>query len=60
MNPKANPIRVLSVDDHEIMRGGVRFLLLAFDDLELVGEAQRGEDAVRLCQETNPMSCWST
>ena len=36
------------------MRGGVRFLLLAFDDLELVGEAQRGEDAVRLCQETNP------
>ena len=47
-------IRVLSVDDHEIMRGGVRFLLLAFDDLELVGEAQRGEDAVRLCQETAP------
>ena len=36
------------------MRGGVRFLLLAFDDLELVGEAQRGEDAVRLCRETNP------
>jgi len=54
VNPKAEPIRVLSVDDHEIMRGGVRFLLLAFDDLELVGEAQRGEDAVRLCRETNP------
>ena len=49
-----NPIRVLSVDDHEIMRGGVRFLLLAFDDIELVGEAQRGEDAVRLCEETTP------
>jgi NarL family two-component system response regulator LiaR len=54
VNPKANPIRVLSVDDHEIMRGGVRFSLLAFDDLELVGEAQRGEDAVKLCQETAP------
>ena len=54
MSPKADKIRVLSVDDHEIMRGGVRFLLLAFDDLELVGEAQRGEDAVRLCRETNP------
>jgi NarL family two-component system response regulator LiaR len=53
MEPRANPIRVLSVDDHEIMRGGVRFLLLAFDDLELVGEAQQGEDAARLCQETH-------
>jgi NarL family two-component system response regulator LiaR len=54
MDSKSEPIRVISVDDHEIMRGGVRFLLLAFDDLELVGEAQRGEDAVRLCQETDP------
>ncbi len=54
MSSKLDPIRVLSVDDHEIMRGGVRFLLLAFDDIELVGEAQRGEDAVRLCQETTP------
>jgi NarL family two-component system response regulator LiaR len=54
MGSKSDPIRVLSVDDHEIMRGGVRFLLLAFDDLELVGEAQRGEDAVQLCHETGP------
>ena len=54
MDTKSVPIRVLIVDDHEIMRGGVRFLLLAFDDLELVGEAQRGEDAVRLCHETVP------
>ncbi len=54
MSSKSDPIRVLSVDDHEIMRGGVCFLLLAFDDIELVGEAQRGEDAVRLCQETTP------
>ena len=42
------------VDDHEIMRGGVRFVLLAFDDLELIGEAQRGEDAVLLCQQLAP------
>jgi NarL family two-component system response regulator LiaR len=54
MPSKPQPIRVLSVDDHEIMRGGVRFVLLAFDDLELVGEAQRGEDAVRLCRELAP------
>ena len=54
MDSKSDPIRVLTVDDHEIMRGGVRFLLLAFDDLELVGEAQRGEEAVQLCRETAP------
>ncbi len=54
MSSNLDPIRVLSIDDHEIMRGGVRFLLLAFDDIELVGEAQRGEDAVRLCAETSP------
>ena len=48
------PIRVLSVDDHEIMRDGIRFMLLAYEGLELVGEAQRGEDAVELCQQLKP------
>jgi NarL family two-component system response regulator LiaR len=47
-------IRVMTVDDHEIMRGGIRFLLLAFDDLELIAEARSGEEAVRLCAETCP------
>ena len=47
-------IRVMTVDDHEIMRGGIRFLLLAFDDLELVAEAHSGEEAVGLCGKTNP------
>ena len=47
-------IRVMTVDDHEIMRGGIRFVLLAFDDLELVAEARSGEEAVRLCAETCP------
>jgi len=47
-------IRVMTVDDHEIMRGGIRFVLLAFDDLELVAEARRGEEAVRLCAAARP------
>ena len=47
-------IRVMTVDDHEIMRGGIRFLLLAFDDLELVAEAHSGEEAVGLCGTANP------
>jgi NarL family two-component system response regulator LiaR len=47
-------IRVMTVDDHEIMRGGIRFVLLAFDDLELVAEARSGEEAVKLCAEVDP------
>jgi len=49
-----DPIRVMTVDDHEILRGGVRFLLLAFDDIELVGEAHSGEEALRLCDQVQP------
>mgnify|MGYP001822382598 CR=1 FL=1 len=52
MNSEPTPIRVMSVDDHEIMRDGIRYMLLAFDDLELVGEARRGEDAAALCRES--------
>jgi two-component system response regulator DegU len=47
-------IRVLTVDDHELLRRGIRFALLPVDDLMLVGEAQDGEEAVRLCQELRP------
>ena len=46
------PIRVMT--DDEIMRGGIRFLLLAFDDLELVAEAHNGEEAIRVCGEVKP------
>jgi NarL family two-component system response regulator LiaR len=47
-------IRVVTVDDHEITRSGIRFLLMAFDDLELVGEAHDGEEAIKLCQKIQP------
>jgi len=48
------PIRVICVDDHEIMRGGIQYLLLAVDDVELVGEARSGEDAINLCASLRP------
>lgn len=48
------PIRVMTVDDHDILRGGIRFSLLAFDDLELVAEARSGQEALRLCDELQP------
>ena len=37
--PEGTPIRVLVVDDHAVVRGGLRLFLMAFDDLEMVGEA---------------------
>jgi len=51
---ETHTIRVITVDDHEILRSGITFSLSAYKDLELVGEAQSGEDALRLCGETQP------
>ena len=53
-NQLIKPIRVVTVDDHEILRGGIKFLLLVFDDIELVGEARNGDEAVRLCEQLQP------
>jgi NarL family two-component system response regulator LiaR len=47
-------IRVMIVDDHDIVRGGIRFLLLAFEDIELVGEARGGEEALGACEQVQP------
>jgi NarL family two-component system response regulator LiaR len=48
------PIRVMLVDDHAVVRSGLGAFLLAFDDLELVADAGSGEEAVRLCQQVQP------
>ena len=48
------PTRVMIVDDHALVRSGLRVFLLAFDDLELVGEAANGEEALRLCKQLQP------
>jgi NarL family two-component system response regulator LiaR len=47
-------IRVMTVDDHEIFRGGIAFALDAHEDLELVGGAHSGEEALRLCEKVQP------
>ncbi|MEJ2208821.1 MAG: response regulator transcription factor [Anaerolineae bacterium] len=49
-----NPIRVLLVDDHAVVRSGLAAFLLVFDDLDLVGEAGGGEEAVRLAGRLAP------
>ena len=47
-------IRVLLVDDQELMRVGFRMVLGAQDDMEIVGEAGNGEEAVKLAEEHHP------
>jgi NarL family two-component system response regulator LiaR len=47
-------IRVMTVDDHEIFRSGIRYLLLTFDDIELLAEAHGGEEALHLCEQARP------
>src|SRR5262249_32942766 len=46
MNARQAPIRVLSVDDHPLLREGVASLLAGQDDLKLVAEASNGREAV--------------
>ena len=47
-------IRVLLVDDHHLFRQGIRTLLQTAKNLEVVGEAASGEQAVELCRELRP------
>jgi DNA-binding NarL/FixJ family response regulator len=47
-------IRVLLADDQALVRAGFRSLLDAADDIEVVGEASDGEEAVRLASELEP------
>ncbi len=41
-----NKIKILLVDDHAIMRDGIRALLGLHDDIEIVGEASEGKEAI--------------
>jgi len=48
------PIKVLLVDDHEMVRIGLSAVLSTEEDLEVVGEAASGADAIRLAREYGP------
>lgn len=50
----AEPLTVLIADDHQFFRDGVRALLDAQPDMECVGEASDGDEAVRLAATTQP------
>jgi DNA-binding NarL/FixJ family response regulator len=54
MSTGATPLRVVIVDDHPIVRDGLKSLLSSIDGIELVGEAGTGEDAIPLVEATKP------
>mgnify|MGYP005817850905 CR=1 FL=1 len=47
-------IRILLVDDHTILREGIKALLYYYDDVEIAGEADNGIDAIHLYLELKP------
>lgn len=51
---ESNPIRILIVDDHAVVRGGLSKFLQVHKDLELVGEAENGAEAMRLTRQLQP------
>jgi NarL family two-component system response regulator LiaR len=50
----SDPIRVLIVDDHSMVRTGLATFIRVKSDLELVGEARDGQEATRLCEQLQP------
>ncbi len=51
---EAERIKIMIVDDHPVVRSGMGTMLLAFDDLELIGEASSGSAALAKCQQGLP------
>lgn len=47
-------LRIMVVDDHEVVRKGVRTILASHEKVEVCGEASNGEEAIRKALELNP------
>jgi len=47
-------MRILVADDHTLLRDGIRSLLSAYDDIEIIGEAVDGKDAIEKAKELVP------
>ncbi|MFN2221873.1 MAG: response regulator transcription factor, partial [Candidatus Promineifilaceae bacterium] len=51
---ETEPIRVMLVDDHDMVRRGLAAFLQVKPDLQLVGEAHDGAEALDICREVQP------
>jgi len=47
-------IKVLIVDDHPLVRHGIKTLLDVYDDIEVIGEAENGREALEMCKKNKP------
>ena len=47
-------IRIMVVDDHAVVRSGLKAFLMVFDDLKLVGEASSGQEAILMTERIQP------
>ncbi|MFZ0947223.1 MAG: response regulator transcription factor, partial [Candidatus Sulfotelmatobacter sp.] len=54
MPARTHKIRVMIVDDHAILRAGLKMLVNAQPDMEVVSEASDGEKAVQAARDTRP------
>ncbi len=54
MDVHEEKIKVLIVDDHAVMREGLRALLDLYDDIEIIGEASDGKEAIEKVKELSP------
>lgn len=52
--PEADKIRLLVVDDHKVVRNGLRVFISLYDDIEVVGEAMNGQQALEQCAARQP------
>lgn len=52
--PPTRPARIILADDHQVLRRGFRSLLADEPDLEVVGEASNGREAIELCRRLRP------
>lgn len=51
---ESESIRIIIVDDHAVVRSGLRAVLDASEGVELVGEAGDGEEAIEVCETLQP------
>ncbi len=54
MTKSMEPLTILIADDHPVFRKGLRALLASMPGVELAGEANSGEEAIRLAEQLRP------
>jgi NarL family two-component system response regulator LiaR len=54
MQGETSPARILIADDHVLIRDGIQAMLESEPDLEVIGEATNGREALELCRNLCP------